>query len=148
MLPEAPVFKYAAALLLLLWPASAEVHLDYTFSHWEKLQDDDRAACIARFIDTLAVAAGTARHVGRSTRLDLRVHLARRRRRLVKQIADDAFLHKAAVAHELPFSTSRSTDAPNVLPPELSAIRRMSSGMPFVLHLFSFAPEHSTGWLR
>jgi hypothetical protein len=51
----------------------------------------------------------------------LRVHLARRRRRLVKQIADDAFLHKAAVAHELPFSTSRSTDAPNVLPPELSA---------------------------
>jgi hypothetical protein len=78
----------------------------------------------------------------------LRVHLARRRRRLVKQIADDAFLHKAAVAHELPFSTSRSTDAPNVLPPELSAIRRMSSGMPFVLHLFLFAPEHSTGWLR
>ena len=27
---EAPVFKYAAVLLLLSWPATAEVHLDYT----------------------------------------------------------------------------------------------------------------------
>jgi hypothetical protein len=47
------VFRYAAVLLLLSWPASAEVHLDYTFSQWEKLQDDDRNAYIARFIDTL-----------------------------------------------------------------------------------------------
>jgi hypothetical protein len=38
------VFSYAAVLLLLSWPASAEVHLDYTFSQWEKLQDDDRNA--------------------------------------------------------------------------------------------------------
>jgi hypothetical protein len=34
------VSRYAAVLLLLLsWPAIAEVHLDYTFSQWEKLQD-------------------------------------------------------------------------------------------------------------
>jgi len=53
------VFRYAAVLLLLSWPASAEVHLDYTFSQWEKLQDDDRNAYIARFIDTLRTMAAT-----------------------------------------------------------------------------------------
>jgi hypothetical protein len=53
------VFRYAAVLLLLSWPASAEVHLDYTFSQWEKLQDDDRTAYIARFIDTLRTMAAT-----------------------------------------------------------------------------------------
>jgi hypothetical protein len=53
------VFKYAAVLLLLWWPASAEVHLDYTFSRWERLRDDDRAAYIADFIDTLATTAAT-----------------------------------------------------------------------------------------
>src|SRR5262244_3225806 len=55
---EAPVFKYAAVLLLLWWPASAEVHLDYTFSQWERLHDDDRAAYIARSIDMLGTMAG------------------------------------------------------------------------------------------
>jgi hypothetical protein len=53
------VFRYAAVLLLLSWPASAEVHLDYTFSQWEKLQDDDRTAYIASFIDTLRTMAAT-----------------------------------------------------------------------------------------
>jgi len=53
------VFRYAAVLLLLSWPAIAEVHLDYTFSQWEKLQDDDRTAYIARFIDTLRTMAAT-----------------------------------------------------------------------------------------
>jgi len=55
---EAPVFKYAAVLLLLWWPASAEVHLDYTFSQWERLHDDDRAAYIARSLDMLGTMAG------------------------------------------------------------------------------------------
>jgi hypothetical protein len=53
------VFRCAAVLLLLSWPASAEVHLDYTFSQWEKLQDVDRTAYIARFIDTLRTMAAT-----------------------------------------------------------------------------------------
>ena len=53
------MFKYAAVLLLLWWPASAEVHLDYTFSRWERLRDDDRAAYIADFIDTLATMPAT-----------------------------------------------------------------------------------------
>jgi hypothetical protein len=53
------VFRYAAVLLLLSWPAIAEVHLDYTFSQWEKLQDDDRAAHIAGLIDTLETMAET-----------------------------------------------------------------------------------------
>ena len=53
------MFRYAAVLLLLSWPAIAEVHLDYTFSQWEKLQDDDRTAYIARFIDTLRTMAAT-----------------------------------------------------------------------------------------
>jgi len=53
------VFRYAAVLLLLSWPAIAEVHLDYTFSQWEKLQDADRTAYIARFIDTLRTIAAT-----------------------------------------------------------------------------------------
>src|SRR6516164_3229617 len=55
---EAPVFKYAAVLLLLWWPASAEVHRDYTFSQWERLHEDDRAAYIARSIDMLGTIAG------------------------------------------------------------------------------------------
>src|SRR6516164_10015034 len=55
---EAPVFKYAAVLLLLSWPATAEVHLDYTFSQWEKLHEDDRAAYIARSIEMLGTIAG------------------------------------------------------------------------------------------
>jgi len=55
---EAPVFKYAAVLLLLWRPASVEVHLDYTFSQWERLHDDDRAAYIARSIDMLGTMAG------------------------------------------------------------------------------------------
>jgi len=58
------VFKYVAVLLLLSWPASAEVHL--AFSEWERLNDDDRAAYIARSIDMLATMAAhaqkTARH--------------------------------------------------------------------------------------
>jgi hypothetical protein len=54
------VFRYAAVLLLLLsWPAIAEVHLDYTFSQWEKLQDDDRSAYIAGLIDSLKTMAAT-----------------------------------------------------------------------------------------
>jgi hypothetical protein len=53
------VFKYAAALLLLSWPTSAVVHQDFTFSQWERLQDDDRAAYIAEFIDMLATMAAT-----------------------------------------------------------------------------------------
>ena len=52
------MFKYAAVLLLLWRPASAEVHLDYTFSQWERLHDDDRAAYIARSIDMLGTMAG------------------------------------------------------------------------------------------
>jgi len=53
------VFKYAALLLLLSSPAIAEAHLYYTFSQWERLKDDDRAAYIADFIDTLATRAAT-----------------------------------------------------------------------------------------
>ena len=53
------MFRYAAVLLLLSWPAIAEVHLDYTFSQWEKLQDDDRAAYLAGLIDTLETMAAT-----------------------------------------------------------------------------------------
>jgi hypothetical protein len=53
------VFRCAAVVLLLSWPASAEVHLDYTFSEWEKLQDDDRAAYVAGLIDTLETMAAT-----------------------------------------------------------------------------------------
>jgi hypothetical protein len=49
---------YAAVLLLLWWPASAEVRLDYTFSQWERLHADDRAAYIARSIDMLGTMAG------------------------------------------------------------------------------------------
>jgi hypothetical protein len=55
-----PIRRHIAAVLLLLsWPASAEVHFDYTFSQWERLHDDDRAAYIAGFIDTLATTAAT-----------------------------------------------------------------------------------------
>jgi hypothetical protein len=53
------VFKYAAVLLLLSSPAIAKAHLYYTFSQWERLQDDDRAAYIAGFIETLATMAAT-----------------------------------------------------------------------------------------
>jgi hypothetical protein len=52
------MFKYAAVLLLLSWPATAEVHLDYTFSQWERLHEDDRAAYIARSIEMLGTIAG------------------------------------------------------------------------------------------
>ena len=58
---EAPVFKYAAVLLLLSWPATAEVHRDYTFSQWERLHEDDRAAYaayIARSIEMLGTIDG------------------------------------------------------------------------------------------
>ena len=37
----------------------AQVHQDFTFSQWERLRDDDRAAHIAVFIDTLATMAAT-----------------------------------------------------------------------------------------
>jgi hypothetical protein len=53
------VFKYAAVLLLLSCPYSAVAHKDFTFSQWERLRDDDRAAHIADFIDTLATMAAT-----------------------------------------------------------------------------------------
>jgi len=63
------VFRHAAVLLLLLsWPAIAEVHPDYTFSQWEKLQDDERTAYIAGLLDSLETmtatepAQRTARH--------------------------------------------------------------------------------------
>ena len=62
--------KYAAVLLLLSWPATAEVHLDYTFSQWERLHEDDRVAYIARSIEMLGTIAGpepaqrAARHYG------------------------------------------------------------------------------------
>jgi hypothetical protein len=39
------MLKYAALSLLLTWPAGAQDH--YTFSQWERLQDDDRVAFIA-----------------------------------------------------------------------------------------------------
>jgi hypothetical protein len=51
------VLKYAALLLLLTWPAGAQDH--YTFSQWERLQDHDRVAFIAGYIDTLATVATT-----------------------------------------------------------------------------------------
>jgi hypothetical protein len=49
----------SAALLLLSWPSSAVVHQDFTVAQWERLRDDDRAAYIADFIDTLATMAAT-----------------------------------------------------------------------------------------
>jgi hypothetical protein len=48
------VFKFAAVLLLLSWPANAE---DHTFSQWTRLQDEDRIAYISGLLDTLAMAA-------------------------------------------------------------------------------------------
>jgi hypothetical protein len=51
------VFKFAAVLLLLSWPASAEDRLYYRFSQWAGLQEDDRAAYISDLLDTLAMAA-------------------------------------------------------------------------------------------
>jgi hypothetical protein len=54
----ARVFRYAAVSLLLSWPAIAEVHLDYTFSQWERLHEDDRAAYIASSIEMLETIAG------------------------------------------------------------------------------------------
>jgi hypothetical protein len=59
ILQRSSCVQIRGVLLLLSWPASAEVHLDYTFSQWEKLQDDDRNAYIARFIDTLRTMAAT-----------------------------------------------------------------------------------------
>jgi hypothetical protein len=41
------MFKFAAVLLLLSWPANAEDRLYYTFSEWARLQDDDRVAYIS-----------------------------------------------------------------------------------------------------
>jgi hypothetical protein len=60
------MLKYAALSLLLTWPAGAQDH--YTFSQWERLQDDDRVAFIAGYIESLAAMATaepaqtTARH--------------------------------------------------------------------------------------
>ena len=51
------MFKFAAVLLLLSWPASAEDRLYYRFSQWAGLQEDDRAAYISDLLDTLAMAA-------------------------------------------------------------------------------------------
>jgi hypothetical protein len=58
------VFKYAAVVLLLSWPATTEIHVDYTFSQWERLHEDDRAAYIARSIEMLGIepAQRAARH--------------------------------------------------------------------------------------
>ena len=53
------MFKYAAVLLLFSWPCSVVVHQDFTFSQRERLRDDDRAAYLADFIDTLATMAAT-----------------------------------------------------------------------------------------
>ena len=55
------MFRHAAVLLLLplSWPAIAEVDPDYTFSQWEKLQDDERAAYIVGLIDSLETMAAT-----------------------------------------------------------------------------------------
>ena len=51
------MFKFAAVLLLLSWPASAEDRHYYRFSQWAGLQEDDRAAYISDLLDTLAIAA-------------------------------------------------------------------------------------------
>jgi hypothetical protein len=51
------MLKYAAVLLLLSWPAAAQDR--YTFYQWERLQDDERIAVIARYVDTLATIATT-----------------------------------------------------------------------------------------
>jgi hypothetical protein len=51
------MFKFAAVLLLLSWPANAEDRLYYTFSEWARLQDEDRIAYISGLLDTLAMAA-------------------------------------------------------------------------------------------
>jgi hypothetical protein len=51
------MFKFAAVLLLLSWPANAEDRLYYTFSEWARLQDDDRVAYISGLLDTFAMAA-------------------------------------------------------------------------------------------
>ncbi len=45
------MFKFAAVLLLLSWPASAEDRLYYRFSQWAGLQE------ISDLLDTLAMAA-------------------------------------------------------------------------------------------
>ena len=51
------MFKFAAVLLLLSWPANAEDRLYYTFSEWARLQDEDRIAYISGLLDTFAMAA-------------------------------------------------------------------------------------------
>jgi hypothetical protein len=56
-----------------MWPMarSAELQADYTFSQWERLHENDRAAYIARSIDMFATVAGpepaqrAARHYSR-----------------------------------------------------------------------------------
>jgi hypothetical protein len=45
------MFKFAAVLLLLSWPANAEDRLYYTFSEWARLQDEDRIAYISGLLD-------------------------------------------------------------------------------------------------
>jgi len=45
------MLKYPALLLLLSWSAAAQDR--YTLFQWERLQDDERIAVIARYIDTL-----------------------------------------------------------------------------------------------
>jgi hypothetical protein len=53
------MLKYPALLLLLSWSAAAQDR--YTLFQWERLQDDERIAVIARYIDTLATIATTER---------------------------------------------------------------------------------------
>src|SRR5438034_5648837 len=44
---------------MLSWPSMVEGQHEYTCCRWEKLQDDDSTAYIARFIDTLRTMAAT-----------------------------------------------------------------------------------------
>jgi hypothetical protein len=69
------MFKFAAVLLLLSWPANAEDRLYYTFSEWARLQDDDRVAYISGLLDTFVMAATeptqrTAQHYNASPEAD------------------------------------------------------------------------------
>ena len=113
------MFRYAAVLLLLSWPASAEVHLDYTFSQWEKLQDDDRTAYIARFIDTLRTMAATepaqlaARHYSQCimrTRLTAR-QLANFLREYVRARPE---MQGSSVQHAIKITLVRYAEGPSI----------------------------------
>ena len=55
------MFKCAAVLLLLSWPAGAEDRVYYTFSQWAGLQEDDRAAYISGLLDTFTLLAMSKR---------------------------------------------------------------------------------------